>query len=143
VGRKVSTLFDGTVIHMATTPDDPPPSESDATKCVQPHKRCTWLPILGGVLCGMIALCLLSTHEPPFFYRLTAWAINEAPPAKMIEPRTVHFTLFMLTLAAAGGSIGVLFSEWRKRTAFLFLLAILVVIAAFSALGAYLEPMWH
>jgi len=89
---------------MATTPDDPPPSESDATKCVQPHKRCTWLPVLGGVLCGMIALCLLSTHEPSFFYRLTAWAINETPPVKMIEPRTVHFTLFMLTLAAVGGS---------------------------------------
>lgn len=61
----------------------------------------------------------------------------------MIEPRTVHFTLFMLTLAAVGGSIGVLFSEWRKRTAFLFLLAILTVIAIFSALGAYLEPVWH
>ena len=91
----------------------------------------------------MIALCLLSTHEPPFFYHLTAWAINETPPVKIIEPRSVHFTLFMLTLAAVGGSIGVLFSQWRKRTAILFLLAILVVIAVFAALGTYLEPVWH
>jgi len=130
-------------IHMATTPDNPPTQESDATTCVQPHKRCTWLPILGGVLCGMIALCLLAKHEPPVFYRLTAWTINETPPVKMIEPRSVHFTLFMLTLAAVGGSIGVLFSQWRRRTAILFLLAILVVIAVFAALGTYLEPVWH
>jgi len=41
----------------------------------------------------------------------------------------------MLTLAAVGGSIGILFSRWPKRTAFLFLLAILVVIAVFAALG--------
>ena len=91
----------------------------------------------------MIALCLLAKHEPPVFYRLTAWTINETPPVKMIEPRSVHFTLFMLTLAAVGGSIGVLFSQWRRRTAILFLLAILVVIAVFAALGTYLEPVWH
>jgi hypothetical protein len=91
----------------------------------------------------MIALCVLARHEPPVFCRLTAWTINEPPPAKMIEPRSVHFTLFMLTLAAVGGAIGVLFSEWRKGTGFLFLLAILVVIAIFSSLGTYLEPAWR
>jgi hypothetical protein len=91
----------------------------------------------------MIALCLLANHEPPVFFCLTAWTINETPPVKMIEPRSVHFTLFMLTLAAIGGSIGVLFSEWRKRTGFLFLLTILVAIAVFNALGNCLEPVWH
>jgi hypothetical protein len=143
VGVQASELLDGKVIHMTTSPDKPPKQEPAPAPCVQPHKRCTWLPILGGVLCGMIVLCLFAKNEPSVFSRLTAWAINEAPPVKIIEPRTVHFTLFMLTLAAIGGSIGVLYSEWRKRTAFLFLLAILVVIAVFNALGSYLEPMWH
>jgi hypothetical protein len=128
---------------MATTPDNPPTQDRDATTGVKSHRRCTWLPILGGVLCGMIVLCLLAKHEPPIFYRLTAWTINETPPVKMIEPRSVHFTLFMLTLAAVGGSVGVLFSEWRKGTAFLFLLVVLVAIAVFDALGACLEPLWH
>jgi hypothetical protein len=91
----------------------------------------------------MIALWLLSTHEPPFFYQLTARVFNEAPPVKIIEPRSVHFTLFMLTLAAIGGSIGILFSQRRKRTAILFLLATLAVIAVFSAVGNWLEPAWH
>jgi hypothetical protein len=131
-------------LHMATTPDEPSTQESDAPACVQPHKARTWFPILLGVVCGMIALCLLSEHEPTVFYRLTAWMFDETPPVKRIEPRTVHFTLFMLTLAAIGGSIGVLFSRWRKRTAFLFLLATLVVIAVFAALGDYLDrSVWH
>ena len=63
---------------------------------------------------------------------------------KLVEPDSVHFTLFMLTVVAVGGSIGVLFSQWRKRTAFLFLLATLAVIAAFSVLGNYLESsLWN
>jgi hypothetical protein len=132
------------LIYMATTSDHSVTPESNDNTCVRPRKRRTWLPILGGVLCGMIALCLFSTHEPPFFYHFTAWAINETPPVKMIEPRSVHFTLFMLTLAAIGGSIGVLFSQWRKRIAFLFLLAILTVITVFAGLGNYLESsVWH
>jgi hypothetical protein len=108
----------------------------------KPQRTCTWLPILGGVVGGMIVLCLLAEHEPAVFCRLTAWMFNEEPPVKMIEPRSAHSTLFMLTLAAIGGSIGVLFSAWRKRTAFLFLSAILGVIAVFSVLGGYLERFW-
>jgi hypothetical protein len=92
----------------------------------------------------MVALCLFAKNEPPFFYHLTAWAINESPPAKMIEPRTVHYTLFILTLAAIGGSIGILFSQWPKRMGILFLLAILAVIVLFAALGSYLDSsVWH
>ena len=59
---------------------------------------------------------------------------NEAPPAKIIEPRSIHSMLFGLTLIAVGGSIGVLFSRWRKRTAFSFLLAILAVFAVLFSL---------
>jgi uncharacterized membrane protein YjjB (DUF3815 family) len=49
----------------------------------------------------------------------------------------------MLTLSAIGGAIGIVFSQWRKGKAIVFLLAILVVIAAFNALGGCLEPVWH
>jgi hypothetical protein len=87
----------------------------------------------------MIALGVLAEHEPSVFWRLTVWMFNEKPPAKIIEPRTIHFTLFMLTLLGIGGSIGVFFSSWRKRTAFLFLFAILVLFVVFSVLGSYLE----
>jgi hypothetical protein len=80
----------------------------------------------------MIAACPFAKHEPAAFYRLAAWMFNETPPV------TIN-TLFILTLAAVGGSIGVLFSRWRKRTAFLLLLATLVVIAVVAALGNYLE----
>lgn len=109
-----------------------------ATAQKNTQTRRTWLPILLGVVCGMFTLCLLAEHEPSAFWRLTGWMFNEEPPAKKIEPRTVHFTLFMLTLAATGGSIGVLFSRC-KRTAFLFLLTILVIIAVFSVLGNCLD----
>ena len=144
MSMKVSKSLDEEAIHMAIPPDHSTTPESNDNTCVRPQKRRTWLPILGGVLCGMIALCLLGRNEPPVFYHVTAWAINETPPVKMIEPRSVHFTLFMLTLAAIGGSIGVLCSQWRKRTAFLFLLAILAIIAGFAALGSYLESsVWH
>lgn len=127
---------------MAISPDNPRTRESDGAMCVPPQKGRTWLPILLGVLCGMIALCLLAKHEPAAFYRFTAWMFNEIPPRKLIEPRSVHFALFMLTLAAIGGSIGVLFSRWPKRRSFLFLMATLVVIAVFAALGNYLERVW-
>lgn len=106
-------------------------------------KNATWLPILSGVLCGMIVLCLFAKDEPPFFYHFTAWLFNEDSPAKIIEPRTIHFSLYMLTLAGAGGIVGVLFSEWRRKKAILFLLAILVIIAAFNALGNQLESVWQ
>jgi hypothetical protein len=122
---------------MAKLPDNPTTQRTDVT--VPPKKGGTWPPILLGVLCGVFALSLLAQHEPSAFWRLTVWMFNEKPPAKLIEPRTIHFTLFMLTLLGAGGSIGVLFSSWRKRTAFLFLLAVLVAIVVFSVVGCYLD----
>jgi hypothetical protein len=38
MGVQASKLLDGKVIHMATSPDDPPPQEPDATTCIQPQK---------------------------------------------------------------------------------------------------------
>jgi hypothetical protein len=122
---------------MATTPDNPPTREPDGTIGVQSRKGRTWFPILLGVLFGMISWWLLAMLEVPSFYRLTVWIFNEASPKALFAMPAyycVHRTL-LLALAAVGGSIGALFSRWRKRTAFLFLLATLLVIAAFAALG--------
>jgi hypothetical protein len=121
---------------MPTTPDDPSTRESAGT-ISGPRKRRTWFPILLGVLVGMIACLLLAMVEAPSFYRLTVWIFNEtSPKALFARPayHCVHRTL-LLALTAIGGSIGVVFSQWRKRTAILFLLATLLVVAAFAALG--------
>jgi hypothetical protein len=118
------------------------PPEKPPVGSVEPKTRGTWLPILLGVLCGILSLCGLAEHEPSVFWRLTAWMFNEEAPVKLIEPRTIHFTLFMLALAAVGGCIGVLFSRWPKRTACLFLAVTLAVIAGFWALGRSLELLW-
>jgi len=85
----------------------------------------------------MIACVLLGMLESPSFYRLTVWIFNETSAKKLFAMPAyycVHRTL-LLALAAVGGSVGILFSRWRKRTSFLFLLAILAVIAVFAALG--------
>ena len=122
---------------MATTPDNLPTRESDETICVQPKKGRTWFPILLGVLSGMLACLLLANLESPSFYRLTVWIFNETSPKTLFTMPgyfCVHRTI-LLALAAVGGSIGILFSRWRKRTSFLFLLATLVVIALFAAVG--------
>ena len=73
------------------------------------QKRRTWLPILLGVLCGIIA-CRLR-HE--LFERLIARMLNGPFPGRIGDP-SLHLTLFMLTMAAVGGSIGALFSRQRK-----------------------------
>jgi hypothetical protein len=122
---------------METSPDNPPSRQSDGGTCVQPEKRRTWLPILLGVLCGMIACLLLASLESPAFYHVTVWIFNETSPKRLfITPGydCVQFAI-LLALAAIGGCIGVRFSRWRKETSFLFLLAILLVIAVFAALG--------
>jgi hypothetical protein len=122
---------------MATTTDNPPTRQSDGTTCVEPKKGRTWFPILLGVLCGMIAWMLLASLESPAFYQLTVWIFNETSPKKLfITPGYDHVQLaVLLVLAAVGGSIGVRYSRWRKSTSILFLLAMLLVIAAFDAMG--------
>jgi hypothetical protein len=108
-----------------------------STISVQPRRGRTWFPILVGVLFGMLSWLLLTMLEHPSFYRLTVWIFDETSPKGLFAMPAyycVHRTL-LLALAAVGGSVGVLFSRWRKGTAYLFLLAVLLVIAAFAALG--------
>ena len=56
-----------------------------ATPQDNPQEGRTWQPILLGVACGMIALCLLAKHEPAAYWHLTAWVFSEEPPAKLID----------------------------------------------------------
>jgi hypothetical protein len=122
---------------MARNPNELLSRESDNTIHIQRLKNSTWFPILLGVLCGMITFLLLAMLETPSYYRLTVWIFNEtSPKALFAKPAyfCVHRTL-LLTLATVGGSIGALFSRWRKGRSILFLLAILSIIAVFAALG--------
>jgi hypothetical protein len=122
---------------MADNPARLPTQESEGAIHVKPQKHRTWFPILFGVLCGMIAWCLLGMIESPSFYRLTVWIFKETSPKALFAMPAyycVHRTL-LLAMAAVGGSVGVLFSHWHKGKSVLFLLATLCVIAVFAALG--------
>jgi hypothetical protein len=76
-------------------------------------------------------------ESPPFFY-VTSRIFNETSPKLLfIKPGyNCVLSMILLVLAGAGGSVGILFSEWSKRKSFLFLLAILLVIAIFDTLGS-------
>ena len=99
------------------------------------HKRRTWVPILLGVICGVLAIgpskepvCrfIISTFPGPFEGRLpTACGI--------------YWTIYVYAVIAFGGFIGVLFSQWRKKTALLFLMGTLMLFIVFGAAGRYLE----
>lgn len=106
------------------------------------HNR-TWFPILLGVVFGLIASCIFANHEPSVFWIFTGWLFNEKPPVKIIEPDSLHFMLYILTLSAAGGFVGVFFSEWRARKAVLFLLAILAAISLSTISGNYLQRYFN
>jgi hypothetical protein len=84
---------------------------------------------------------LLAALESPAFYRLTVLIFNETSPKLLfVTPGYDYVQLaILLALAAAGGSVGTLFSRWRKRTCYLFLLAALSIIAAFDLLGVVLD----
>jgi hypothetical protein len=122
---------------MTTSADKPPMRESKGSLCARPYERCTWLPILGGVLSGMIACLVLASLERPAFYRLTILIFKETSPKQLfIAPGYDYvWRAVLLALAAVGGSVGVRFSQWRRTTSFLFLFAVLLVIAGFEALG--------
>jgi hypothetical protein len=117
---------------MATPPDNPPTTELPVSP-----RRFTWLPILVGVLCGFVICCVFSNAACDF--------IAAACPGPFVGRRPtcygIYFKLYVYATIAGGGSIGVLFSAWHKTKAFLFLLAFLIVFAAFDVLGRYLDTI--
>ncbi len=109
----------------------------------RPTQNRTWLPILLGVLGGMVFLCIFAENEPKLFERFTYWLCKEHS-GKLIEPRSIHFTLYMLTLVTIGGTVGIIFSSWGKTKCIFFLLAILAAFVLFSSFGTYLDScVWH
>ncbi|MCL4207467.1 MAG: hypothetical protein KJ000_33710 [Pirellulaceae bacterium] len=94
------------------------------------------LPILVGVLAGMIGWMLLASLESPSFYWLAVLIFGETSPKILFTIPgyyCIHRTL-LLTLCAIGGGVGVAMSSVRRLTAILFLGGILAVVATFAAI---------
>lgn len=95
------------------------------------------LPILVGVLAGMIGWMVLGSLESPSFYRLSVLFFGETSPKTLFTIPgyyCIHRTL-LLALCAIGGGVGVAMSSMRRLTAILFLCGILAVVAAFGAVS--------
>ncbi len=99
--------------------------------------NCTNFPIMLGVLCGMLVWIVLALIEAPSFYTISVRIFNEPIPKVLFSKPGdcwVHRGLLMI-LALMGGSLGVMFSQWPKKKSIIFLLAILVIITIFAAIG--------
>ena len=95
----------------------------------------TSFPILLGVLLGMIGLfCVASS---PFMdYIITL--VFGGPPSKALFAHPAYYCVhrtILLLFCLAGGLAGAHWSAWRRRSSFMFLVAVLLVIAAFAAIG--------
>ena len=114
----------------------PQDSSSGSISCISPNSQRTWFPILLGVLIGMILCMLLANIERTSFYRLSAYILKETCPKKLFAMPAYYWIQrsVLLSLAAIGGSIGIIFSQWPKEKSFLFLMATILVIAVFSVL---------
>src|SRR6187401_2987959 len=77
----------------------------------------TRLPILIGVLAGMLAWIVLASLETPSYHRLAAWIFEETSPKVLFATPgyyCIHRTI-LLVLCTVGGSIGIAFSGWRWK----------------------------
>lgn len=95
----------------------------------------TRLPILIGVLVGMLMWIVLASLESPSFYRLAVWIFDETSPKELFATPGyywIHRTI-LLFLCTAGGSVGIAFSGWRWKKGIMFLSVILLAIAVVAA----------
>lgn len=96
----------------------------------------TRLPILVGVLAGMVVWFVLGYLESPAFYSLSVWFFGETSPKQLFATPgyyCIHRTLLLL-LCAAGGGIGVAYSQWPTVKSVLFLFGLLIVVAVFLSI---------
>lgn len=96
-----------------------------------PAERNALLPVLVGVIGGMVVWILLAALESPSFYRIGVWIFDEpSPKVLFVTPGyyCIHRTI-LLTLCLVGGGIGIAFSSMRKPNATLFLFCVLAVVA--------------
>lgn len=99
-------------------------------------KRNARLPILVGVLGGIVAWILLASLESPSFYRISVWIFDETSPKLLfVTPGyyCIHRTI-LLALCIAGGGIGIAYSSMRKRYAILFLCGVVAIVAIFASI---------
>jgi hypothetical protein len=117
---------------------EPTESQSERVNCDRRREGGTWLPIFLGVLGGVVAWMLCGGFETPAFYRLSVAVFHEKSPKVLFATPgyRVFQDVILLAFLALGGLIGVLFSRWHKVTAFLFLLATVLVIAFCQHLGS-------
>lgn len=94
----------------------------------------TWFPILLGVLVGMFVWLVLAVLETPSFYRLSVWLTGKTS-MKEIPGYFWILRSALLFLACVGGLTGVCYSQWPKKIAVCFLLAILAVVSLFAIIG--------
>jgi len=96
----------------------------------------TRLPILIGVLAGMLAWIVLASLESPSFYRLAVWIFDEASPKELFATPGyywIHRTI-LFVLCAVGGSIGIAFSGWRWLKGIFFLSGVLLAVTIVAAI---------
>lgn len=96
----------------------------------------TRLPILIGVLAGMLAWIVLASLESPSFYRLAVLIFDETNPKELYAIPGyywIHRTI-LLVLCAIGGSLGIAFSGWRWLKGILFLSGVLLAVAIVAAI---------
>ena len=126
---------------MRTRLDHLPARESRSSPYVPSQQSRTWFPILLGVLCGMIAGVILANVEITPYHCLVAWIYDETGPKELFAKPGYDYvvTAIFVALVAVGGAIGTGFSSWSKGKSFLFLLAILLITAAFALAGICLD----
>ena len=122
---------------MATeNPYDSPVTATPQESAPNLAQRNARLPILVGVLGGMVAWILLASLESPSFYRISVWIFDETSPKLLFATPgyyCIHRTI-LLTLCLVGGSIGIAFSSMRTRNAILFLCGVIAIVGTFAAI---------
>ena len=106
----------------------------DSKLPVQIRTNRTWFPILLGVVVGMFVWLILAVLETPSFYRLSVWITGKTSTKEMPRYYWILRSV-LLILACAGGFMGVFYSQWPKKSSFIFLLAVLVVVSVFTVFG--------
>jgi hypothetical protein len=104
-------------------------SSTDATFS---HVR---LPILIGVLAGMVSWLVLASLEYPSFYILAQWIFGDGDSKTLyVTPGyyCIHRTI-LLVLCGVGGSMGIAYSRGRTWAGILFLSGVLIIVGAFAS----------
>ena len=115
----------------APCPQDSPPNSKPPSS----QRGYAWLPIPVGMICSHVIFGL-----PPVYPIVLIEFVHAVCPGGAFVGRIpncygVYYDLYNIITIAFGGLVGVFFSAWTKRNAFLLLLALILFYAAFCCLG--------